>query len=292
MSQPAHRLTEPAPKEGHTKERARFWGVQERVMSRLKGMSPPVPVDDPEAMVAWYFHLPTDTQKKMSPGLIRRIHEIRSEMSGGAKGQNEKVIPIDQDYAEFAKGYSAKSAKDTDALAFLKKQRDFALFKIDKAQSRNDFAGVSDATKLLTHYSGVIHDEEIRADKLGRELGDILEKREVERILRAMAFWMLRTADESIDGLAAQLSDAAAAGPLLREDARRILEPGLLDGRVLTPLARAAQITAGNTLPEWVIAALRGGVRDTLEDADLLFASLYNAVPAAPGMDNTEGAGI
>jgi hypothetical protein len=257
-------------------------------MQSWKAERPPVPVDDVDGMIRWYASLPTSSQTKLTPEFVRRLTEIRLER----EKENGAPVVLDPDYAAFENAYSASHAKDTDALAHLKRMRDFALFKIQRAQARNDFPAVQDATRQLTHYSSVIHDEELRAQKLGREIGELLPRPEAERVARAFAYWSLRAAEDILTTVCPRLATASGTGPLFQEEIRQLIEPTLLGQRVLGPIARAAQVSSGVHLPQWFVAALRAGIADTLEDGAAVFDSLYALPPPREAPPVADGGGI
>lgn len=256
------------PHEGSTvPELAVFWGVQGRVMYKLLERDPPAPARDVEAMIEWFGKLPGDTQRLMSAGLRRKIAELR----GGA-GTPENP---GSDYAKFKEQYDPVTARDTNALEEMKRQRDFALFKVDLAQQRNDFASVQDATKQLTHFSAVIHDEEVRANRLGREAGELIQRADVVKVARAIPFWMLRAVDELLGELCPRIASASSRGALAPDTVRALIEPELLAARVLEPFARAAQVNTASKLPDWFVDAMRGGLADALEDGEKVFDEIY-----------------
>jgi hypothetical protein len=230
-------------KPSHTRERADFWRTDLRTMQRWKSRRPPLPVDDVAAMVRWYAGQPTKIQQKLTPEFRARVTELRIELESGPAGPQI----LDPDLAEFDKKYTAEDAKDTDALAHLKRYRDFSLFKIGRAQGRNDFAAVQDATRLLNHYSSIIHDEEIRAQKLGRELGDLVPRRALSDFMENWMLASLRGVDDAVDAIVKAI--CSRSSELFRDEVRAIVEGELLSIRVLAPMQRAASAVAPMALP-------------------------------------------
>jgi hypothetical protein len=251
---------ESEPVEPSTRALAERWETSERTMQQMRKAA--VPVHDDEAMVHWYNGLSSMAQRRLGPGLTKKIREVRSKMEAAGRGGT-----VNADYAEFTATYArVKGQGDVDALAHLKKLRDFALFKLDKAQIRSDLSAIQDATKELTHFSSVIHAEELRAQRLGRELGESFSAADVDRLGVAIGYWLLNSADLAINQMAAALATAAAGGPLDREGVRQAIEPVILRERVLAPLVRATQANVPAQLPKRFVDAIRQGLATVLED--------------------------
>jgi len=267
-------------------QRAAFWRVDLRTVQRWLSRTPPLPVDDPAAMIAWVAAQPSVTQAKLSPAFRRRIAELRLEAArspsnaavvGAAPAsgaiKSPLVMPEDPDRAAFLaarqKADSSQTAQsnDTGYLAALKFERDFAIFKLQRANATNDLPVIKDVTEAITRLSGVIHDEELRAQRLGREIGDIIPRADYERQLKAIAYWLVRTVDDAKAALAPRLAAASATGPLFRQEVDAILEPVLLTTRVLDPLRRSADLPPGTgaALPTWALAALRAALAAAIE---------------------------
>jgi hypothetical protein len=276
----------------HTKERAEFWRASVRTVQKWKAARPAVPIDDVDGMLRWYAALPSASQAKLTPAFRRRIDEIRA----GRERTSGNLFIADQDYADFHRDHGTATAagggQEVAALAALKLQRDFAVFKIQRAQARGSIAEVKDATEQLRYISGVIHDEELRAQKLGREIGDILPRAEAERVFRALPYWLLRGVDDLLAELTKRLAAASSSGPLFPEEVRAIIEPVLLSTRVLLPFVRASQVNAGNTLPVWAVTQMRESMAATLESGAVEFARLYATPPAPPTLQLAAGDGI
>lgn len=282
--------------------RAAFWRVDLRTIQRWVARTPPLPVDDPAAMLAWVASQPSVIQAKFSPSFRRRIDELRLESArtpsspppssgashsaspGGSLPPSSDPrhltsppapFPEDPDRAAFlaarhestADG-AATRAHDAAYLSSLKLERDFAIFKLQRANTTNNLPVIKDTTEAITRLSGVIHDEELRAQKLGREIGDIIPRADYERQLRALAYWLVRTVDDAKAALAPRLAAASATGPLYRQEVDAILEPVLLTTRVLDPLRRSADLPPGTgaALPPWALNALRTALAAAIED--------------------------
>jgi len=269
-------------------QRAAFWRVDLRTIQRWVARTPPLPVDDPAAMLAWVASQPSVIQAKLSHSFRRRIDELRLEAARapasaatndvGSSSAPPTGAPHDPDRAAFLAARAAAAtptaagvpAPNTTYLRDLIQERDFAIFKLQRANTTNNLPVIKDVTEAITRLSGVIHDEELRAQRLGREIGDIIPRADYERQLRALAYWLVRTVDDAKAALAPRLAAASATGPLFRQEVDAILEPVLLTTRVLEPLRRSSDLAAGTgaALPTWALAAMRAALAAALEDPD------------------------
>lgn len=284
-------------------QRAAFWRVDLRTIQRWVARTPALPVDDPAAMLAWVASQSSATQSKLSPAFRRRIDELRLDaarspspssatssalsssaahpLNSPASSAPPPLDHADPDRAAFlaarasaASPSASSSASPTPAgttfLRDLIQERDFAIFKLQRANSTNNLPVIKDTTEAITRLSGVIHDEELRAQKLGREIGDIIPRADYERQLRALAWWLVRCVDDTKAALAPRLAAASASGPLYRQEVDAILEPVLLTTRVLEPLRRSTDLPPGTgaALPPWALNALRTALGAALEFPD------------------------
>lgn len=272
-----------------TRERARFWGVSLRVMQRMLAEVPPWPVDDEAAMIRRVMDLPSDSRRKLSDGLRRRVDQLRLEHE--RRGTPGAAL-ADPYYAEFIATHQASATAETDDLARLKNQRAYLTFKIERATIASDIDAVKDATELLKHIASIIYDREMMDARLGREAVEMVPVHEVQRLARAVAYWQLRCVDEIHLAVCKPLSDASASGPLFPEEIRRLLEPVLLSRRVFEPMVRALQTPAAAALPAWFVQAHRAALDTVIEDAPRLFAELYPTPPPPPAPVFTAGDGI
>ncbi len=224
-------------------------------------MTPPAPLRDGPAMVAWFAALSPETQRKMTKGLVARLAEIRTEIA-----RDTGKTLTDPAYEKFTASRAGKHPSDVEAITELKRLRDFAIFKISAATEIMDFTALNSAKALLRELSAIIHDEEIRGQRLGREMGDILPRPQAEAIAGALGFWLMRGADELIAELQPKLVAASAAGALGYEQIRKIIEPSVLSKRVLVPFVRSMKNETGMTLPKWMVEAMGASMDDALED--------------------------
>ena len=273
-------------------QRAAFWRVDLRTIQRWVARTPPLPVDDPAAMLAWVASQSSATQSKLSAAFRRRIDELRLEAArgsaapvpAGSSTPPEQAAPLSQTDPDRAAFLAARATSPTSSgtgntstaagttfLRDLIQERDFAIFKLQRANSTNNLPVIKDTTEAITRLSGVIHDEELRAQKLGREIGDIIPRADYERQLRALAWWLVRCVDDTKAALAPRLAAASSTGPLYRQEVEAILEPVLLTTRVLEPLRRSVDLAPGTgaALPPWALAALRTSLAAALEDPTL-----------------------
>lgn len=235
---------------------ARYYGVSERTIYRLRGRG--APIHDPEDFAAWLLKHP----KSMTTGIRTRLAALR------ARGQmpKEDAMPPSSDYLEFERSAGAGPADEAGLIGQLKRQMAFALYKLNNAQRRGDTAGVDEATKQLRSISGVIHDEEMRALKLGREIGDTIPRTEVERFAHALAAASMRAIDHAMPTLAREL-----IGKNHAKDVRAVLEPALLSARFFRPFVEATKVVNGQSLPRWLVEQITDAVDDYIENGSDLF---------------------
>jgi hypothetical protein len=258
----------------HTKNRSAFWCVSPRTMQ--KWIAEKVPVDSVEEMLRWVAALPSRSQSKLTKSFRRRVDELRMEL----ERKTGQPFVSDPDYIAFLAARSgAPAAAESTRLSQLKLQVDFALHQIALANSRRDPALLKDATDTYNRLSGVLHDEELRAQRLNREIGDTIPRAEAERIASAIGYWLVRSADELQSSLAKRIAEASST-PLFREEVRAMIESEVLSSRVLHPLARAAEVKSDSALPRWFIAALRSSVAATIEDGPAHFDRVADPAPA------------
>jgi len=252
------------------------WGVSENLCRSLHSRGCPFQ-DGPAAVLAWFDAKEDRAKQRMHPHFKAKCEEVRANLGASgalpAVGATVSVAVAnaepqnDADYAEFAQAQPALEAKagDTGTLEKLKRFREFALFKISKAQLKGDTKAIKDYTQQAMHFSSVIHDEELRAHRLGRELGEIIQRNEVEGFLYALAYWQLRCVDEYTATIIPKLIAAGTGKPLDRDAIVEIVEPPLLDARIVKPMERATKTTAGTALPPWFLACIEEAMNRTVE---------------------------
>lgn len=219
-----------------------------------------VPVDDVEKMVDWFAGLPAAKQAKLTPAFRRRIAEIQIEHDA------EAARLAAAELREFEAGYTPGTEQEKSALADLKRQFAFFLFKQQKCAARGDKAGTAEAMTQVKELSSVIHDMELRAQKLGRDLGDLVPRSDLETVARHIGYHLLRCADAVIGEITAKLTlgDLGAAR-LGAEEIHARIEPVLLNAYILQPIERASHGDNPAAPPPWLVAALRAGVAEVLE---------------------------
>ena len=257
-------------------ELANYWRLTARTLSRMRAADPPAPLHDCEATVHWFAGLTFERQNRMTPAFRAKVREIRDKYGIVPATKAAAAAGVSQDeFAKFKADRKAHGAKDTDALAELKSLRDFALHKIAKATEAGDLVAVNAATKLMVHFSSVIHDEEIRAQRLGREAGDLIPSETFEAIVRAIPFWLVRGVDDLQSEIIPKIVAASGHGELGHEQLRKLIEPALLSARVLVPFVRSSQVVTGVSIPKRILDAMKSGLDDTIEDGAAEFTRLY-----------------
>ena len=260
--------------QNHTRERAEFWRVELRTMQRLKARRPPVPVDDVGGMILWYSRLTSDEQNKLTPSFRSRILELRSTHAGGDAF-------ADPDFVEFEQNYKGESDPGA-SLQVFQKQSAYWAGKLAKAQRCYDESAIDFASKQLIRFENAINDAHILAMRRGIDQGDLLGRAEFERMVRSLAFWLMRGIDNAALELCQRVATATASGPITPEELYQYIEPDLLRHCYLTPLTRATQVAAATTLPAWTVNAFRESLAATLEDGAAQFTALHGTPPPPP----------
>lgn len=211
-------------------------------------------------MLAWYAGMPAHRQSKLSAGFRRRLTEIQIRQNAGSGAA------ATSDIAEFDRTYNPGAEQEKTALADLKRQFAFYLFKQRRASERGDKASATEATAQIKQLGDVIHDMELRSLKMGRDLQDLVPKTLLADTARFMAYHLFRAADSVIDEVIAALTRGDPAGARLGpEEIRSALEPILLNAYVLRPIERAALADNPAAPPQWLVASLRSGAAEVLE---------------------------
>lgn len=251
---------------GYTRERAEFWRVSVRVMQLW--LRRDLPVDSVEKMISWYAGLSSSRQSRLSASFRARVTELRLRAAANAGKKNSSSA--DPEWADFERHYSANSPGDQTELAELKKLAAFYRHKMLLCSQRSDHAGASAAQNLHKDIASVIHDMELRAQKLGRDLGDLVPRSLMETTARHIGYHLLRCADSCLSELVRVLTvtDPAAA-PLLPEEIRARVEPVLLNSHVLQPIRAAARAANPAAPPPWLVASLEAGLAEVLEEIQL-----------------------
>jgi hypothetical protein len=234
-------------------EIAQRWAVSLRTAQQWRKTN--VPAHDEAEMVAWYRSHSPASQKRFDARFRAKIGEARVRLK------------IDVPAKQAAPGATAAPRTDQQVLTELKRLRDVAISRLSSATESSDMASIAEQTRQIEHLSAVVHDEELRAHKLGRELGEIMERGEVERFVRSEKWWRLRGIDHALASVIPKLIAAGAAAPLTRDSIVNVLEPALLDETLVKPMEGALR-GKGMALPEWFVAIQREALGDLIEPAE------------------------
>lgn len=249
MSLPPERHARPP---GYSKERAAYWAVDIRVMQNW--LAAKVPVHDDAEMKQWYASLAPDVQAKLTPS-------FRQKILGGEKRESSG----DADYKAFEAGYSAEG-NDQTVLADLKKQLAFWMFKHRATSEGGDSAGASEAMRQIKELASVVHDSELRAQKLGRDMGDLVPREQLETPARFIGYHLVRCADAALKQIAKAITERDPALPVITaKEIEAIGEPILLTALVFQPMVRAMESDNGAAPPDWLLAALKEGMAEVVE---------------------------
>lgn len=236
----------------NTKERAARWKCSIRVMQKL--IKAKVPVHSDLEMGRWYGGLSPDQQEKMTPSMRAEIVAV-----GGGSTKPDK------DHKEFTALYSEEAGEKT-VLADLKRQLAFFLFRHKKAAKDNDGVKVSEALRQIKELASIVHDTEIRAHKLGRDMGDLVPRADLERPARFLAYHLLRCADAALAKLAKAIAERDPKLPAITApEIRSLGEPLFLTALVFEPMERAMAGDNGAAPPEWLMKAMKEGMSEVVE---------------------------
>jgi hypothetical protein len=241
-----------------------FWGVSEGTVKR--GRVEGVPYHSVEEMAVY-------AQGRPVPKAVRKRLKASRRPTTAA-------LPVDNpDWIEFEK--QARTDDPKESMAKIAKARDFAAFMFEKAGREPPSQEAQDRLKfysdLLARMESCLHDALLRGRKLGIDTGELIPKVEVERLVFAMAWWLMRCVDDSLDAMCAKLS---ALSPGMEPKAvRNLIEPFLMSAMILEPLARA-DIACGVQIPTWLSQKMRTTAGDYLENGEAMFDQL-RGTPAA-----------
>lgn len=249
---------ETATDAGSVAYQAAKWQANTRTIDRWRAAG--APLHDDLEMARWIIQQP----RSPAPS-VRIARSITSKAVGTGAG--------DSDVADFEKSYTPAAEKDN--LAAIKREVAYYHFKILRCRERGDATGEAEAVRHFRSMSDLLHDLEIRNQRLGREIGESFGAEDVDRLGRAVAFWLMNSADGLIGQIAAGLVAASAAGPLGREQVRKVIEPLVLEARVMEPMVRAAKVNAPIKLPQRFVDAMREGIALVAEDGAAEFSALY-----------------
>lgn len=236
-----------------------YWGISEPTVKRerLKG----TPLHSVEETAAW-------AESHSVPAAVRE--KIKRERRAAAP---PAALPTDSpDWIEFEKATRADDPKES--MVKIARARDFAAFMFQKAARMADKENQEFYTDLLAKMESCLHDAQLRAKKLGIDAGELLPRPEVERLVWALMYWLLRSTDHHLDALTTKLQ--ALSPGLPAEAVRGILDAELISNRCLIPFARAAKIRSGVTVPDWVVQKMRTTAGDFIENGEASFTELQS----------------
>lgn len=247
-------------KTSHMLDRALFWGCKSQQMYRM--ITDGVPVDDVKEMLKWHSALTSKAKRMLTPAFRVRLNEERSKLEGVLPG----IADTAAEEAEFEKGYKPGIEDDQDNLAELKREQAFYLFRMKKARLRNDYSAEEDAAKQYRMFSDLLHDCELRAKKLGKDMSDLVPRGILEHHGRFIAYHLLRCADGAIEDIVSVMAQMGCALPAAH--IRNALEPILLSSDYLEPYYRASEGDNQAAPPPWLVAAFKSGAADVLEQKE------------------------
>ena len=120
--------------------------------------------------------------------------------------------------------------------------------------------------RQIKELAGVIHDMELRAQKLGRDLGDLVPRSALEGPARQMAYQLMRCADAVVDQLGKALIGRDQSQPITVQEVKEIAEPILLNAYVLQPMVQASNGDNPGAPPPWLVSVMKEGINEVLEE--------------------------
>ena len=235
---------------------AAWWRINRRTALRWRNQG--VPLHSREMTLAWWDK---QDQSKLPQGFNARCEELRGNQKRDLPGES------DRDWAEFEA--QARTDDPKEAMAKISRARDWAYFKLEKAAKLDDNKGQKFYSDLLAKMESTLHDAQLRAKKMGLDEGELIPRPEIERIIWAQAFWLMRSSSKHLDAISVKL--AAKFPSVEAKDVRDVLEPELLSDRFLIPYARASKIASGVTIPDWLVSEMRKACGDFLEKGEAAF---------------------
>lgn len=189
-----------------------------------------------------------------------------------------------EESAEFDRTYDSSTARQ-DALADLRKKRAYWLLVLDRATARADEHAINFASDKFTTYARELHKAELLAQRQGLELGDVLPRAAHERIIRAHIHHALRCIDHALPALCRRSLNLS-----FPEEVRALLEPALLSSAFFEPIAHAAALATGQSLPAWFTDCYAATVDDYLDHGRAQHAARVTEILIAD--TQADGAGI
>lgn len=243
------------------------WRVGEATIKRWRAKG--APLHDDRAAAQWVL-----SQRNMTPAAAARARQLMGDAPADTPGASPPTPRYTQsEWDALVKQAELEADRNPQAsLVSLKRASAVARFLYERAAMADNRADMKFYREELMTFEGLLHDALLRAKKLNLDAGELLPRAEVERIIFALGFWLMRCVDLQLDVLTSRLRTLSAELPA--EPVRTVLEAELLNLRVLEPMARAAKIAAGVSLPEWVVAKMRQTCGDYLENGEAAFVEI------------------
>ncbi len=244
----------------NTKKWAEFWGVSVRtVQNWLKDGSP---VEKPIAMANLILQNPRPAKKALA-----KAHELIA--------RHEGLLP-DPERVKVGDSIAATTplmdvgpriligdvdAGDTDL-------RSTAAWLLAKAKACTeldpvDMSGFTYWHERYLKTDKAIRDAELHAKKMGLDEGQIINREEFERLMFAMAFWMMRGVEVDLKDLAPK-----CVGLEFVEVAYGVLDRFFVRARFFSAFSKSITQESGVSLPLWAYDGLKRAV-DTFWETDL-----------------------
>lgn len=234
---------------------AEFWGQTVRTVQRW-------------VKKGWPVHDKVDTakrilrQQKVKPELKMRAEQVldrahRVESATYTEGETH-------DGEEVSHTGAAVSLPDPDvrmAGDSMEDLRDFYKAQLMAAVNKGQQGSISFYDDKLRRVQKDIRDDELHAQKMGLDKGEIVTRETVDRFAYALAFQLLQGINRSQKLLAPSL-----IGLGFVEEARNVLDDHLTHSLIVEPLAGACGVDYGGKLPEFFVEAVARAVQHFVEN--------------------------
>lgn len=255
------------PDATNTKFWAEFWGVTDKTIRNWRKEDVPVPFSLPESMVSW-----ASTRQEVPPGVTRKLKSLGFD----------ETIKEDPDWNIYQSGKAERKnagEPEEDTANLLEDYRGFYSFKLLKANKHNKRSDAEFFSGQVIKFDKAIRENKLLAEKLGIQSGETIRRDACERWIRSWVYWTMRGVDSVLAELCPKV--AAAASSLSVEQVRDLMEPLLLEHRLLIPFARSAKLQAALAMPSWLIEQTKDSVDDYIESGGAAFDAAGVNIEAA-----------
>jgi hypothetical protein len=218
------------------------------------------PLHDKDKMIAW---AKTQAKQAISDATWEVLREHEKKMLGQQPEQpqpDKKVIK--RDWTAFKADLATEGPRDHQAqMRDLESLLEYYRKRVEDAIATEQDTEVKFWNELYLDAFNTLRQQKLAADKLGLEEGQLFSKDQLEKILRALAYWSMRSIETDIPELRKQV-----IGLTDERQAHDILDSFLLSNRFLKPFAKASRIESESTLAPWIAETMKDAVDDYIEN--------------------------